>query len=171
MIETADAVTHLHQLLDEGKSTGIKAFDLGTTDLFFDLGIFPHPRHNHQTFWDTVEPLIIKLTDNHFTYGHTPFNLLLDYKMFRQAIAKVSSISDGKFEIRTLTNGQTRAAIKPITQEEPIQMEKEPSLNMEDVKSLVKSFQSKEFSFSINDQQQFITPHEYVAALNLLKHG
>ena len=168
IIETQDAVKNLDSIIAEAKSNNVTSFDVGGADLFLDLNIFPHPRQNTIQFWDTFEPIIRKINNAGIIYGHTPFNDLLNHELFYQAIQKIDLLTDSNFEVRTLTNGQSRSAKNFNNGIHKLEIVNDNNNKTEYALELVNSFKRGDYSFSINSNYFFITPHEFISAKKFL---
>lgn len=171
LIETKLGVVNLNEILEFAGIKGVSEIHFGMWDYYLSLSKFPFPSQKSSSFWNDVRPIINEITNSGLLYVHTPFSKLLDYKEYRAVVAKVANVSNGNFGITSLTNGQTRCVLdfKGGDEIKPIDMT-EFNVN-EQAAFLVGKFKTGNYTYLVDENNQFIAPHEFIAAKKQLLDG
>jgi citrate lyase beta subunit len=181
LIETTRGVDIVNDILNELASNSrspIRRIMYGAYDHCLNSGRWPFWRQVEPEFWETVRGLARAIEAHGFGYIHTPLTGLRATADFTDGIQRLGAICRSRFTISTLDEAQVTAALGA---RDGVQFTPGPlrGATLSDAEALalahrvVKLFEERrrrDYGFVVDSRNgQFISPHEYVAAVRYIE--
>jgi citrate lyase beta subunit len=176
MLESEKCKNNFNEITRQLNRSKLSRVMLGHSDYFLDNHTFPMPLQNSVEFWDVAKEIIDLCESNELNYIHTVFTELRNEELFLKIINKINSITNKEFGVTTLSSQQTSAALNIdetiVFNDLTINNFKieDRLLLAEKVVSHYNSQLNRKAGFTIIDNGTFfITPHDYISAVNFLE--
>jgi citrate lyase beta subunit len=174
MIETAAGMNALLSMLESDVDEQIfSKVHYGHFDYCLDVGLWPFPDPDHNSFWSLVEPMAKLILDYKKTYIHTPFPFMDDIDFFWEAsLHLMDMFPEEEIWVCTL-NSELSLSLEPKTRTllEISSLETSIEFKIQEAKKIQEDFlagRANRRSFGVSSNR-FIPPHQYFAAEHFLK--
>lgn len=182
MIETRKGMDRIDEIIAMAVELGSPAVVYGHHDYWLDAGAWPFPGPRDASYWEPVERVAGSALAAGLRYAHPPGAELRDNGLLGAMLARLSRICGESFDVfsagmsqtsillRLVEGASSRESVIDLVFDEPTSADK--TRLAEEICALYEANNRQEHSFSAGSREgRFISPHEYLAAMNYLtKH-
>jgi citrate lyase beta subunit len=185
MIETRKGMDRIDEIVAAAVELGAPAVVYGHHDYWLDAGAWPFPGPRDKSYWEPVERVAQPALAAGLRYIHPPEAELRDEALLAGMVGRLRKVCGDQFDIMSAGMSQTSLLLRLIKEaslsklrgksssEERALDPAERTRLAEETCDLFEGNNRQEHSFSADARSgRFISPHEYLAALNFLEaHG
>ena len=185
MIETRKGMDPIDEIVAAAVELGAPAVVYGHHDYWLGAGVWPFPGPREKSYWEPVERVAQPALAAGLRYVHPPEAELRDEALLAGMVSRLRSICGDRFDIMSAGMSQTSLLLRLVKEassserrgasssEERALDPAERKRLAEETCDLFEGNSRQEHSFSADVRSgRFISPHEYLAALNFLEaHG
>ena len=182
MVETRKGMGRIDEIVATAFEFDSPAVVYGHHDYWLDAGVWPFPGRRDPSYWKPVERVAQPALAAGLRYIHPPEAELRDETLLAGMVARLWSICGDRFDILSAGMSQTSLLLRLIKEalsseprgellgEQPVLDSLEKKRLAEETRDLFEGNNRQEHSFSADARSgRFISPHEYLAAVNYLR--
>ena len=180
MIETRKGIDRIDEIVAMAVELGSPALVYGHHDYWLDAGAWPFPTPREKSYWEQVERVATPALAAGLRYVHPPEAELRDEELLGEMLERLRRSCGEVFDVFSAGMSQTSILLRlvegaswrgpgvDLVFDEPTSADKRRLA--EEICALYEANNRKEHSFSADSREgRFISPHEYLAAMNYLR--
>lgn len=182
VIETVGGVERIAEIAAAASAVGSTSVVYGPYDYALDAGWWPFPGPGERLYWEPVMQIVAAVVPAGLRYIHPPIAAMRDETLLGAMIATLRSLCGREFDLFSAGMSQTtilgrlaresRCDPSPLIDPPGMTMAEQRVLAAE-VVSIHEDNRRQHHSFAADARRgRFVPPHEYLAALRILReHG
>ena len=182
MVETRKGMDRIDEIVAAAVEVGSSAVVYGHHDYWLDSGAWPFPGPRDPSYWEPVQRVAQPALAAGLRYIHPPEADLRDEALLAGMVGRLGSMCGDRFDILSAGMSQTSLLLRLLEEassseprsaslaEEPVLDPAQKKRLAEETCDLFDGNNRQEHSFSADARSgRFISPHEYLAAVNYLR--
>jgi citrate lyase beta subunit len=179
IVESCAGLDGLEEILESCVQSDVEFVQFGHYDYSLDREDWPFVRQSEQRFWEPVTRIIRSAEKHGCRYCHTPYGNLADAAGLTAIIGKLDRLCTSPFGMASLSINQTRTIAKAngggphpalcLSAERTMVAEHMQLLAQMLVENYIRNSAEDRSFFVDSRDSEFISPHEYLAAVRFLQ--